>query len=257
MIKENYLVLEEQRIWCYIKDKDIINNESLAQLFPDWKENKRNKILHSLYRKKYLLRARRDLYYNPEKIQTLYSVALQIHEGYVGLHSALKWYNLSDYEDFTIIIITKNFQKKISMKGSQYEIHFIPLHNLFMGYERKDGIIVSNLEKTFFDCFLKPNMVGYSIITKALFDAEINWKLFISYFAEADNSALYQRTGYILELLQKKTKKKIPPFVFETLKKKIKNPVRLLAVPGQTTYNSDWKVQDNIGEEKILSWWKR
>ena len=137
MVEKDYLTRKEQNIWEYIKDKEIVNNELVKQIFPDIKENKRNKILHNLYRKKYLQRVRKDLYYNPNNLRNFYHLALRIREGYIGLSSALRYYNLIEYEDFTIFVMTQTFQKKIDLKGTQYTIQFIPLQHLFTGFEKK------------------------------------------------------------------------------------------------------------------------
>ena len=255
MDKKDYITREEQKIWEYIKNKEIIDNELIKQIFPEISGNKRNKILHSLYKKGYLKKARKDLYYNPDELKSFYKLALRIRKGYIGLNSALRYYNLTEYEDFTIFIMTKNFQKKISLKGTQYSIEFVPLKNLFTGFEKKDDLYVSSIEKTLFDCFLKPKNIGFTNITKALYDAKINWNDFIGFFKLTENNALYQRTGYILEIMKNKTGLKIPSFVFEFLLKKVKNPASLIPINAKSIFNKKWKIQDNLGEKNILSWW--
>ncbi len=251
---KNYIAREEQKIWQYIKDKDIIDNELIKLICPDLSQGKRNKILHRLYRKDFLKRLRKDIYYNPEKLKNFYKLALKVREGYIGLNSALRFYNLIEYEDFTIFVMTKNFKGKIDLE-EKYTIEFIPLKNLFIGFEKKGDFYISSIEKTLFDCFLKPKFIGFTNITKALYDAKIDWNRFISFFKLTQNNSLHQRTGYILELMKKNTKLKIPSFVFELLIKKVKNPVKLMPINLKSTFNKKWKIQDNIGKEKILSWW--
>ena len=255
MDKKNYITREEQKIWEYIKNKGILDNELVKNIFPDVSKNKRNKILHSLHKKGYLKRARKDLYYNPNELKDFYKLALRIKDGYIGLSSALRYYNLIEYEDFTIFVMTKNFQKKIALKGTQYSIEFIPLKNLFTGFEKKEDIYISSIEKTLFDCLLKPRFVGFANITKALYDAKLDWSKFISFFKLAENNSLCQRTGYVLELMKRKTRLKVPSFVFEFLLKKVRNPVKLTPINAKSIFNKKWKVQDNIGEKNILSWW--
>jgi len=255
MSKKNYLSQEEYKIWEYIKNKEIVDSELIQQIFPEITINKKNKLLHNMYKKGYLKRARNGLYYNPLELKTFYKVALRMHEGYVGLNSALRYYNLIEYEDFTICIMTKNHQKKIALEGTKYEIQFIPLKNLFKGFKKEDEVYISTVEKTIFDCFLKPKYTGFTSITKAVYDTKIDWKKFMDFFNETNNTSLCQRTGYILELMKKNTKFKIPLFVFEFLSKNIKNPVKLIPGNGKSTFNKKWKVQDNIGKENILAWW--
>ena len=85
--------------------------------------------------------------------------------------------------------------------------------------------------------------------------AKINWNDFIGFFKLTENNALYQRTGYILEMMKNKTGLKIPSFVFEFLLKKVKNPARLIPINAKSIFNKKWKIQDNLGEKNILSWW--
>jgi len=255
MAKKNYLTRTEQEIWEFVKDKEILDNELIKTIFPEISQNKRNKILHNLYKKNYLKRARKNLYYNPNNLTNFYKLAFKIHDGYLGLNSALRYYNLTEYEDFTIFIITKNFQKKINLNG-KYSIQYIPLKDLFTGFQKKDNLYISTIEKTLFDCFLKPKNIGFTNITKAIYDAKIDWDKFIKFFKLTNNSSLYQRTGYILELLKKQTKLKIPPSVFNFLQKKVKTPVKLTPTKTKSIYNIKWKIQDNLGEKNILSWYQ-
>ncbi|GCC09984.1 hypothetical protein IPdc08_00002 [archaeon] len=67
---------------------------------------------------------------------------------------------------------------------------------------------------------------GYSTITKALYDARLDWGEFIKYFDLASGS-LCQRTGYVLELLNKEIDK-IPEEVLHYFRKRIKNNTKLL-----------------------------
>jgi len=255
MHKKNYLTNVEQMLWELIRGKELVDNELVQQVFPDFSENKRNKLLNSLSAKGYLQRARRDIYYNPERLNDFYALALRIKNGYIGFGSALRRYNLLEYEDFTIFVATKSYRKKIELKGTKYAIQFVPLSQLFVGFEDRDDICVSTIEKTFFDCFLKPRFVGFTNLTKALYDAKLDWHEFVRYFKLTKNNALCQRTGYILELMKTHTKKKIPSFVFAFLQSHARYPVKLLPMRGHSIFNKRWKVQDNLGEKNILSWW--
>ncbi|MFH2028578.1 MAG: hypothetical protein ABIJ08_05540 [Nanoarchaeota archaeon] len=253
MLKKNYLSRTEQEVWEYIKDKEFLDNELVESIFPEMGQNKRNKLLHSLYKKGYIKRAIKDVYYNPKNLKSFHRLALRIHPGYLGLSSALRFYNLLDYEDFTIFVITEDFRKTIRLE--QYDIRYIPFDDLFIGFVKKDDINVSSVEKTLFDCLLKPSLVGFSNISKAIFDARPNWDDLLSFFELKKNHALCQRTGYILDLLKSRTKLKIPSSVFDRLLSYVKNPVKLHPGKGKSLYNQKWKVQDNLGEQNILSWW--
>ncbi|HLC70410.1 MAG TPA: hypothetical protein VJI32_00245 [Candidatus Nanoarchaeia archaeon] len=256
MIKKNYLSREEQRIWEYIRDKETVDTELVKAIFPEFSSHKINQLLHNLAKKDYLHRARRNLYYNPATITDFHQLALQIHPGYIAFSSALRYYHLLEYEDFTIFIITRSFRKKMDLPGTQYTLEYLPFGKLYSGYKKKDNICISTLEKTLFDCLKKPNLLGFSVITKAFYESKnINWPLFLSFFKMIKTPALYQRTGYLLELLQKETKKKIPKEIFHFFLSNVRNPIRLNTGKGLTKYNAKWKIQDNLGTEKIIGWW--
>jgi len=252
MAKINYLTRQEQWIWEHIKEMEYADNQLIKDLFPELNNNSRNKILHNLNKKGFIQRARKDLYYNPKKINGFHELALKIHEGYIGLSSALREYNLIEYEDFTIFVITKNFRKKIQLKRTQYEIEYIPFKKLFTGYKKQNNIYISDIEKTIFDCFLKSNKMGYPNLIKAIIDADIDWNKFISYCSLKKNKAIHQKMGYVLDLINSRHKKIIPKFVFDYFQKDIKFPIKLINSRGKTIFNQKWKIEDNINMRAVV-----
>jgi predicted transcriptional regulator of viral defense system len=256
MVEKNYLTKDEQRLWACIGGKGIVDSELAAMAFPDMPENKRDKIMHSLQAKGYLRRARKGLYYNPEVSDSFYRIALRMRPGYIGFASALKLHNLLEYEDFTIFVATRDYRGMAPIGGSQYSAKFIPLGRLFTGFEEINGIRASSVEKTLFDCLLKPGLAGFPAITKALYDASIDWKAFLGFFKLTDNSSMCQRTGYILKLVKGETGLKVPDFVFIGLRKRVGGPAKLTPFGGRSSFDKEWQIQDNIGREKILSWWR-
>ena len=252
MIRKNYLTPNEQRLWRHIEGKAIVDSELVSMVFPDMGQNKRDKILHGLFQKGYLRRAMKGLYFNPKRLDNGYNIALRMHPGYIGLGSALSFHGLSEYESFTIEVMTRFFRKKAPLESTQYTIEFVPMGKLFTGFERHGSIYVSTVEKTLFDCLLKPSRVGFANIAKAIYYAEPDWRKFLTFFGLAGNCALMQRTGYILSLLEA-AGKEVPQYVYNDLQKGVKTPTRL--VPGKGgTYEREWKIQDNLGKERILPW---
>ncbi|MBI2138818.1 hypothetical protein HYU13_04465 [Candidatus Woesearchaeota archaeon] len=254
MVEKNYLTYEEQKLWEYLGNKQVIADGLVNMVFPEMKSAKKNNLLHALYRKGYLRRIKKGSYFNPGMLDSLYLVALAYHEGYIGLSSALKQYNLLEYEDFTIYIMTSNFRKDVAIEGTKYQLKFIPLNRLYAGFYQKSGLWISTVEKTLFDCLLKPKYVGLQNITKALYDADIGWKAFVQLFSLTKSSAVSQRAGYLLELLSRRTGKKVPPFVFSALLRRVKSQVKLTSIPGKSRYSRKWKIEDNVGEEALLGW---
>lgn len=254
-----YLARREQKVFGAIKSADIITTEEIRGMFPEIGQQI-NKICSGLSKKGYLYRLKKETYLVQESpkekpaIKNPYKVALALFKGYVGFSSALRIYNLLDYEPFTIFVVTR--EKSASKKIGEYVFRAVSSGGATKGIAFRDGIYVSSLAKTFFDCFYKPQYGGgYSSITKALNEADIGWKEFIKYFEPA-SSSLCQRTGYVLESLKEETDKKIPVFVMDFLRKRIKNNTRLVpSGASRGKYIRKWMLLDNLGKENMFSWW--
>lgn len=246
-----YLTKTEQKIWEIIKNNETIETTSLKNILP---KIEINKVLSNLSKKGKIKRIKKEFYAIPENIKDYHKLALSIHPGYLGLTSALRYYGLLDYEDFIIYIITYNRSKKIGF--GKYTFKYISLKEKSIGFKRGGDITISTLEKTFFDCFYMSHFVGYNIITKAIYDAkEIDWNDFICYFKKFASSPLCQKTGYILEMLKNETKTKIPNFVLDYFKSRVKEKTKLINKNIPSKFNKKWLIQDNLGKNRILSWW--
>ncbi|MFH1510086.1 MAG: type IV toxin-antitoxin system AbiEi family antitoxin [Candidatus Woesearchaeota archaeon] len=253
MNKKNYLSHIEQELWEQLKDKEIVDNELLSIIFPDIPKASQNKVLHTLFSKGRIQRAKKGLYYNPNRLTSIHKLALAIGSGYIGLSSALRHHGLLDYEDFTVFVITRKLRKNVNLK--EYSIKFIPLGGLYTGFKKDGEIYVSTVEKTIVDCLQKPRHVGLSNITKAISEAKIEWKEFERFLAMTKNKSLHQRTGYLLDMLQNATGLTVPHSLMNNLLKSASQPVKLASGKSSSTFNHKWKVQDNVGEKNILSWW--
>lgn len=256
MRKNIYLSHKEQEVFNIIKNKDIISGGEIKNLFPKMKA--KNKLIHILIKKGYLYKLKRENYLVCENktliIKDPFKIANFLFEGYLAFSSALKVYGLLDYEPFTIFVITTNKSKTITIKN--YEFKSVAFGRKAVGQTFYKNLYISTIEKTFFDCFCKPSFCSYSETTKALFQTKINWKEFLKYFQMFASSSLCQRTGYVLETMKKETKYKIPKYVIEFFRLKIKTKTRLL--PNFKTsgkFIKEWMVQDNLGKKNFLSWW--
>lgn len=246
-------------IFNVISSIDIVYIDEIADFFPNLKPHQINKICSSLASKGYLHRLKKGIYLVQKKasdipaIENPNRVALAIFKGYIGFSSALRIYDLLDYESFTIFVVTKN--KSAEKRIGEYTFKLVAMGRRATGMTYYKGVYTSTLAKTFFDCFYKPQFGGgYSTITKALYEADLDWNEFIKYF-ELASSALCQRTGYVLELLNRETDK-IPQGVLHYLKKRVKNNAKLLpSGRARGEYIKEWMVLDNLGKANILSWW--
>ena len=247
-------------IFNVISSVDIVHTDDIEGLFSDLKPHQINKICSSLSSKGNLYRLKKGVYLVQKKpsdipvIKNPYRIALSLFKGYIGFSSALRIYDLLDYEPFTILIVTQN--KSMEKEMGEYTFKSVAMGKKATGITYYKGIYISTLGKTFFDCFYKPQYGGgYSTITKALYDADLDWDEFIKYFELASDS-LCQRTGYVLELLRKETDKKFSKEVLHYFRKRVKNNTKLLP-SGRSggKYIKEWMVMDNLGKENILSWW--
>ena len=145
--------------------------------------------------------------------------------------------------------------KKITV--GNYEMRAISMGKKAEGLTLYSGYYVSNIEKTFFDCFYKPQYSGgYETITKALTLVDrLEWKGFIGYFKKHSSSSLCQRTGYILDLMKEELDHNIPDHVIRYFQSRVKMKSRLIpTAPSKGRYISRWKLMDNLGVDTILGW---
>jgi len=257
--KNIYLTPQEQQILGAILPSEIADVGDIYASFPNFKKRQINKICFSLSSKGYLHRLRKGLYLVQEKpsekpaIKNPHTIALAMFKGYMGFSSALRIYNLLEYEPFTIFVVTQN--KSGSRILGEYTFRAVAMGKKAVGMTFYSGIYISTLSKTFFDCFYKPQYAGgYSVITKALNETNLDWMEFMRYF-ELASSSMCQRTGYVLDAFGKETGK-VPEYILDFLRKRIKNNTKLLpSGKSKGKYSREWMVMDNLGRENILSWW--
>ncbi|MBS3151570.1 hypothetical protein J4443_04280 [Candidatus Woesearchaeota archaeon] len=263
MDKKNYLSRGEQEIYHLIKHKSggIISNNEIKSLFPRIRKIKINKICSSLLKKGYLYKLSKGLYLiqeDPGKplIANQYKIALSLFNGYIGFSSALKIYGLLEYEPFTIYIATREKSREKSI--GQYTFKAVSMGKRAVGETFYEGIYISTIEKTFFDCFYKPQYASYADLAKAIYlNKGCNWRILIGYFDSFASDSLCQRSGYIFDILKKETKLGIPDKFINYLKGRIKNKSRLVPKgKSKGIYYKEWKLMDNLGKDNILSWWK-
>jgi len=263
MQKNIYLTPQEQNIHRLLR-KDagsIITTARLKDLYPGQNTQSINKLCFSMAKKGYLYRIKKSAYLihdEPSKkiiIHDPFKIATQLHTGYIAFSSALRIYDLIEYEPFTIFIATKKTSKNITL--GQYQLKYIAMHRRAEGITYYNSHYISTKTKTFFDCFCKPCYADYSITTKALYTNKgCDWKQLNYYFEKFASSSLCQRTGYVLDLLQKETGMNIPKSTITYFRQRIKTKTRLYPTnPQAGKYISEWKIMDNIGKKSILSWW--
>ena len=261
MYKNIYRTKQEQLILDAISSADIITVDEIFNLFPDIDRKKIDRICHNLARKGYLYRLKRGMYLVQDQprgapiIKDPYKIALNLFSGYAGFSSALRIYNLIDYEPFTIFIVTYNKSKEKTL--GQYLFKAVAMGDRATGMTNYRDVYISTIAKTFFDCFYRPQYAGgYSTITRALYEAKaLDWPEFTGYFRLASD-AMCQRTGYILDMLNNDTRI-VPARTLNYFISRIKNKTLLLPTDkGKATYDKKWMIMDNLGKDNIMSWWQ-
>jgi len=262
MEKNYYLTKSEQLIFNVIRNSDIISIEELKELFPELSEGMIYKVASGLESKGYLYRLKKGLYLVHERpskepvIENPYKIALSIFKGYISFSSALKLYDLLEYEPFTIFVATP--KKSGTIELNRYTIKAVSMGKKAFGITFYKGVYTSTLAKTFFDCFYKPQYAGgYETITKALYEAKkVDWDEFLGYFRKFASPSLCQRTGYVLDLMRRELDFEVPEKVIDFLKSRVKTKTKLVpTAPSKGHFTSEWKVLNNLSKEKILGWY--
>ena len=255
-----YITKMEQDLIRYTSKTEIFSYDEIRSLFPHQPAVKLKKSISKLCRHNHLYKLKRGLYYStPNKclvIKDPLSMPQLIYPGYLAFSTALRVYNLIEYEPFVLYTVTNRKSRTITL--GEYTIKYIALGERATGAENRNGIWVSTLEKTIFDCFYKPQYAGgYELITKALFEQKsIDWDIFMDYVDVFASNSLRQRIGYILDILNDTVKLKIPKRMIEQLRPGEASYVWLLqSGPRRGKRIKEWAVFDNIGQDRILEWW--
>lgn len=260
MGKNNYLTREEQILYSTLKKTEIIDHTFIKELFPGYSPQKINKTCHHLLSKGYLYPIKKGVYLinqtnsNKPLISNPFLIAPYINNGYIAFSSALRLYDLITYEPFTIFIVTPHKSQEKELGNYLYKT--IAMGEKATGATFQKNVYVSTIEKTFFDCFYKPQYAGgYREIIHAFSNKPtIEWDQFLFYFNHFASNSLFQRSGYILDLLIQHQIINPPKKLMQTFKKHIGNKTKLVpSKPSKGTYIKKWKVLDNIGEHHLFS----
>lgn len=259
-----YLTRCEQEIFTPLTRSNtwIITNEQLKNIYYEKESNKINKVISSLIKKGYLFKLMRGKYLIQEipsgrpLIKDPHRLGLALFQGYLAFSTALRIYDLLDYESFTIFVATPKISK--TKEFGEYLFKAVALGERACGITNHRNYYVSTLEKTIYDCFYKPQFAGgYAELTKIIYRIKnLNWQALNQYIERFSSNSMAQKIGYILDLLKTETNKEIPQKVLRALESRVKTKTKLLSLErSRGEYSSKWQVLDNLGKEKILSWW--
>lgn len=215
-------------------------------------------VLHHLVKKGYFQRIKKGLYAAKKRgieIHDAFLFAQNLYSGYLAFSTALYIHKLSEELPFTIFVATKERSEERSF--GNYIIKAVALDKRLMGAGKKEGTVASTIPKTIYDCFHLPQYAAaFANVLKAVYNAKMSeeqWKEFLYYVNKFESHGFCQRAGYMLSLVKKETKLDVPDFILNYMKSKIKYSVSL--GKGKGIYIKEWKIEDCIGKEKLLSWW--
>ncbi len=193
----------EQHILHKIKGKKLIvfGVRELKQL-TGWGAIRVHNTLQTLKRKKHLMRVKRNMYTTPEALtENPYAVATEtIQPSYISHWTALAYYGFTEQQPTTIQVVSPKQQKKPEMN---IEVTTLKPARFF-GYERTNGFVIAEKEKTLVDALYQPEKCGgLKEVAKCLENVwrEINQKKFIDYLLRFKDKSLNSRTGYLMETL--------------------------------------------------------
>jgi len=260
MDKKNYLTKEEQLLFSTIQHTNVIDHAFIQELFPTYTTQKINKLCHQLLTKGYLYPIKRGAYIvnttpsDKPLIQNPFQIASYIHQGYLGFSSALRIYDLISYEPFTIFIITPEISEERHL--GEYLFKTVAMGKKATGASYTNGVYVSTLEKTLFDCMYKPQYAGgYQEILHVLETIKrLDWSQLLTFFKRFASNALFQRSGYLFDVAKEHNLIHPPSSFLKDFRKHIGNTTKLVpGKPSKGTYIRQWKLIDNLGVQALLS----
>ncbi len=254
-----YLTPSEQIIMKRLSGAKAIDKAQIKDLLHDMNGSTIDNSLKSLVKKGALIRIKRGLYIPNEKggmdLNDLLRISTMVYGGYVAFSTALKIHGLLDYEPFRIFVSTP--KRSVSKYIGEFELRFVAMGNRCRGQTNINGVWVSDLEKTFFDCFFRPDLAGgYQNISKALILVQnIDWMRFSTYLDGFGTTPMKQRVGYIVSrTLIERTTEEVEEFL-NRLREYVSVPTRLVpSGPLTGKMDSTWKVQDNLGKNVWMEW---
>ena len=215
-------------------------------------------ILSRMAKKGWLLRLRKGIYLVSEPpasaITDMFTVSTYCFPGYNAFSSALYLHGLTDMVPFEVLVATRH-ESGVKTFGQQ-SVRAVALKERFMGSTLHEGHFVSTLPKTIYDCLIHPELGGgHTQIMKAIHEAnmaETGWKELFYYSKKFEKSAFYQRLGYLLSLLPRRSK--ATKGAIRICSKMVRSKIHLYG-RGKGVYIPEWKIIDNVGREALLSWW--
>jgi predicted transcriptional regulator of viral defense system len=143
-------------------------------------------------------------YYSIKKINSKYKLQKVFQNTYIGLYSALEYYQSTTQRFDNLDLISKNNLKNQNINNVNILFNKAK-SNIFFGYvkaiENNTEFFISNIEKTLIDCIYFSSKVYISEINEfiRLNKDKIDLDLLMFYLQKINSSTVFKRIGFLLE----------------------------------------------------------
>lgn len=238
------------------------------RLLPKSSTDAVKRLLSDMTKRGLLMRVKEGLYYvipfeqDPETFMPDWHSLSQYLVGdadyYIGYFSALQIHNLTTQPNLKEqVVVSKQMKPSILMvKGIPFQFIYHNEEHFFGGkktwIDSFQTVQCSDLEKTFIDCFFKPQYAGgITEIAKAIHKSKdkVDYPKLLDYADRFNSQAVIKRLGFLLELLEIKN-----PVIDKLQKLRTNSFVALEpSYPKAGKNISRWAIQQNIDSDSILS----
>ena len=149
--------------------------------------------LSRLNRQGRILRLKRGVY-STNPMRDSLACGQNVFNGYLGFSSALYVHGMITETPFTITVVTAD--KSETRRIGEYEFRAVSLGRKAVGFEKKDGYVVSTRAKTLFDCLYLPR---YSVESEKLAEAFRQARLAAKEWLEFDGYVKRFASGRVAE----------------------------------------------------------
>lgn len=225
------LTPREQKIYRALYAQEVFTLKDVDKILKNYKQTLR--VVKSILNKKYIQKVKRGLYvvipygtapdkenkYAPDK----YLIASKLIKPYFfSHHSALEIHGVANSVFFTVFLSSDKGARVFTYKDTTYNTiktsYFFGLQDKIYSHRK---IKVSNKERTFLDCLRSLKYAGglEEFFKSVTGFSSLDTKKLQLYLKKFNEKSLYQRTGYILELL--KDEFRVKESFLEKLKKQV------------------------------------
>lgn len=249
-----YLTPDEQEVCDVLPSGELISSLEVNRVFGKrFPRTRVSSLLSRLVDKGKLVKARNGAYYVGRKTDAFFDykfgLALAGRDAYLAFASALSFHHLITEKPGTVFVACFNKSRAREFGGRNYRV--IALGRKCIGFKTINGVAVSTIPKTLFDCFLHPGFCGgLTGVVEALESSKLSaadWMEFEGYLNDFASNALKQRVGFIVDSMQGELK---PPAAFLKRLKKSVSDSRTVCIlepfiKRRGRFNGVWRVLVN------------